>query len=223
MIIMTENQVLFDNKFPNLGSLFSYTRFAKTLKPYALDNYRYTCATKNINWDKNLFIKHLDRAYNHGKNSNNFPRWVVCPDIPFNAEATTKEWREWYSVIRAYGFKVAFAAQNGHQPKDIPSNADVIFVGGDTHWKRANIKTFCDAFPRVHVARINTVRWLWVCYHAGVESIDETGWIWKNKMEQQQLREFCEIINGKRVCENGALFPLGNFTNYNGIRGCETF
>lgn len=220
MIVMTGNNTVFNEYgFKNAGLLMSPPRFTRCPNPYALDNRRYACAVKKIEWSFDLWINHLDKAAAWEQVSGNSPLWVLVPDLPFDFEGTNQEWKQYSPIVKSYGFKLAFAAQNGHTPKDIPSDADVVFIGGDTDWKRQNISIFCKYFENVHVGRINTARWLWVCHHAGAKSIDGTGWIWKGKPEYQQLVEYLEIVEGKRKQETGSLFPLGNFVDYGDIKG----
>lgn len=71
---------------------------------------------------------------------------------------------------------MAFAAQDGMTPADVPSDADVVFVGGSTSWKWANLRMWTDNFPRVHVGRVNSRRLLEQAEQAGAESCDGTGW-----------------------------------------------
>lgn len=207
-----------------IGLLTSYPSKPKanTDCPKFIDNKRYVVWRKGIEWCKKSFIASLDYL-----NENHIiPTAVVCPDTPTDAELTSKEWKEWYPIIKSYGFNVAFAAQDGHTPKDIPLNADVVFIGGTTGWKRSNIKTFCDAFPRVHVARINSLRWLWVCHYAGAESVDGNGWWRKSPGSSsygrscyQDLTDYLKVVNGINKIESNCLFNLGSYTNYNGITG----
>ena len=87
--------------------------------------------------------------------------------------------------------------QDGHKYSDIPSDADWVFVGGSTLWKRTRlreIKKFVD-LP-IHVGRINTGRWLWECYQSGIDSVDGTGWTRKGK-QIKELKEFLAYQAGK--------------------------
>jgi len=69
-------------------------------------------------------------------------------------------------------------------PADIPAEADIIFIGGTTEWKWRNLRSWTDNFKRVHVARVNTERLLWMAHDAGAESCDGTGWF---RGDEQQL------------------------------------
>jgi hypothetical protein len=80
-------------------------------------------------------------------------------------------------------------------PQDVPSDADVIFVGGSTDWKRRTMSMWCEVFDRVHVGRINTERWLWECDEAGAESCDGTGWF---RGRQAQLDGLLSYLSRSR-------------------------
>lgn len=189
--------------------------------PFVIDNKRYSVWTKGIKWEQNSYIKIL----NYLVLNNMHPRWILCPDVPEDAAATNKEWRNFYPLLSCYPFPLAFAVQDGHEPKDVPKQAEFIFIGGTTKWKRQNIKTFCDAFPnRVHVGRINSLRWLWVCHHAGVSSIDGNGWFRTAPGSStygrscfQDLCDYIKIVHGIQDKESNCLFHLGQYTQYAGI------
>jgi hypothetical protein len=183
---------------------------------FSIDNGRYGVWRNGNEWDGVKFLKMLEHMLAH----NLKPHWVVVPDVPGDAIATNEEWFRWQPLIKSCGFNCALAVQNGHTPWNIPQNADVIFVGGTTEWKHQNIGTFCKDFPRVHVARINSLRWLWVCYYAGAESVDGNGWFRtkpgssaNGKSCFQDLIDFIEISNGIKPCEEGLLFDTGKHTS----------
>lgn len=143
----------------------------KTWLPYALDNGRYIATTENKQWDESAFIANLDKA-----SETHDPLWVVVPDVVGDRDETLREWDKWAPRLERYGWPLAMAVQDGMASADVPSEAAVVFVGGTTEWKRRTLWRWCDEFPRVHVGKINTERWLWVCHEAGAESCDGTGW-----------------------------------------------
>lgn len=114
------------------------------------------------------------------------PLWAVVPDVVGDATATFEEWGIWKDRLPGH-WKKALAVQDGMTPDSVRkhSDPDIIFVGGTTDWKRRTIWNWCRSFPRVHVGRINTERWLWETHRAGAESTDGTGWF---RGDQLQLR-----------------------------------
>jgi hypothetical protein len=97
--------------------------------------------------------------------------------IPYHTEHYYPEDKSlWYVTGPSPdAFPIAFVAQDGCTPADVPETADVVFIGGTTEWKWENVWRFCDAFPRVHVGRVNTYRKLMHCHECGAMSVDGTG------------------------------------------------
>lgn len=192
-----------------VGNLFSPGGFWNNSIDFALDNYVFASWKQGRKWDSEKFIAHLDRVKLSGKS----PLWVVCPDAVGDCSETRQLWDEWSPRLRSeYGWSLAYAVQDGQTIEDVPTDADVIFVGGTTEWKRSTISMWCGNFLRCHVARINTYRWLWYCHKCGAESIDGTGWLWGHKRENQDLLDYLAITEGDRETETGALFPLYQYS-----------
>lgn len=191
--------------YPNLGMLISPGGFWNAGCRFSLDNGVYGLWCKGLKFQPSPFISLLITV----KNLNLVPLWVVVPDAVGDSETTSRLWLEWQPIIKhEFGFNRAFAVQDGHTLKDVPENTDVVFIGGSTNWKRQNIKVFCSNFPRVHVARINTLRWLWVCHNAGAESVDGTGWF-RHSDRTQELIDYLDVCNGRKKCLDGQLFNPG--------------
>lgn len=171
-------------KYPSLlGHLYSPAgqRGPYPWLPYALDNGAYAAWSRNRPFDMSAWLRLLDWA----KQSGQAPRWVLIPDAVGDKDLTLYQWSQLADQTRRqYGWPLAFAAQDGMTPGEIPADADVVFIGGSTDWKRQAIHPFSRAFSRVHVGRVNTYRWLRVCTDAGAESCDGTGW---GRGDQQQL------------------------------------
>jgi hypothetical protein len=155
---------------------------------FSLDNGRFPAWSTGKNWDEDAYIGMLDRVAELGKR----PEWILVPDIVTKADETLREWDRWCTRLQRYGWPLAFACQDGHTPEDIPAEASVAFLGGTTEWKRKHIRDFCDAYPRVHVGRINTGKWLWECDEAGAESCDGTGWFRGDQAQLAQLVSYLE-------------------------------
>lgn len=116
--------------------------------------------------------------------------------------------------------------------EDVPSDADVIFVGGSTEWKRQAIVPWCQRFPRVHVGRINTDKWLRYCEAAGAESVDGTGWfrgrLMGNGVDTGQAKELTEWLaetsgeKPRRPSQQSLSFANSSAETAPGSECCET-
>ncbi len=140
--------------------------------PYALDNDAFQAFINNQPWDEVAYLAMLSKV----AELKNGPRWLLVPDVVANREATLESWNRWAPKLAKYGWPLAFAVQDGMTQADVPSNADVVFVGGTTEWKWATIWNWCQNNERVHVGRVNGYEGLWSCHDAGAESCDGTGW-----------------------------------------------
>lgn len=138
--------------------------------PFALDNDAYSAWSQKRDWDESAWLALL-RSMTELK-----PMWALVPDVVANREATLERWDKYAPVVKAFGFKLAFAVQDGMTPDDVPQDADLVFVGGTTDWKWDNVKMWTSHFPRVHVGRVNGIERLWECEALRVESVDGTGW-----------------------------------------------
>ena len=175
-----------------LNSLHSFKR--PRYDGYSLDNGAFPSFTKKEEWQENQFLALLEKAKRYPE-----PDWVVCPDVVCDPLQTLQKWKVWAPKLKAEGFRVAFAMQDGHKYCDIPTDADWVFVGGSTLWKREKLKEIkqcVDGLP-IHVGRINTGRWLWECYQSGIDSVDGTGWFRKGK-QIEQLKDFLAYQAGKK-------------------------
>lgn len=84
--------------------------------------------------------------------------FVAVPDVVGDSAATLARWAEWQPLLQ--GWPLAFVCQDGQQPKDIPAECDVIFIGGTTEWKLGKGAVDCIQWAQrnnkgVHVGRIN--------------------------------------------------------------------
>lgn len=193
-------------RFPRrIGHLYSPGAMARTYDwlPYALDNGRYPCWSSGKAWDEHEFLGLLDRA----RGGPHQPLWCLVPDVVGDKDGTLRQWDAWATRLSRYGWPLAFAVQDGMDGEDVPDDAQVVFVGGSTDWKRRTMHGWCSEFPRVHVGRINTSRWLWECDEAGAESCDGTGWFRGDQDQLHGLVQYLERSEGG--CgnpEGGSLF-----------------
>jgi hypothetical protein len=186
-----------------IGHLYSPGAERKPLPfiQFALDNNRYVCSLNDREWDEAAYLRMLD---SHGSAA----LWCIVPDWVGSRDRTLREWDRW--APRMSGLRLAMAVQDGMTAADVPSEAEVICLGGTTEWKRRTLHYWAEHFRRLHVLRINTEKWLWVCHDAGVESCDGTGWF---RGDQVQLRGLCRYLDrssrgvGPR---QASLFEKGN-------------
>lgn len=162
--------------------------------PYALDNGAYPARHKNLDWPEAAWRKLLAWTIEQAQR----PLWVVVPDVVYMREPTLERWKVFAPVVRAAGFRPAFAVQDDMTFDDVPDSECMIFLGGSTGWKHAAIEPWCAEFPgRVHVARVTEHKRLLKAFHAGAVSVDGNYWFMKtNKPGQrpqwEDLREFLE-------------------------------
>lgn len=105
------------------------------------------------------------------------PIFVVCPDVVGCHDRTLALWKYYYPRLKKYDYPIAFVAQDGCEPNNIPMEADWIFIGGRDPWKIDNIHRFVGKGKPVHVGRVNGIGRLKYCESLGVDSIDGTGWM----------------------------------------------
>lgn len=141
---------------------------------YAIDNEAFPAWQNGRPWDEGAFFELLQET----KKETNAPMWVVVPDVVANPEETKRNWQIYADRVAAFGWPLAFAVQNGMGPKDVPSDADVIFVGGSDadNWKWKSAPMWCEHFPRVHIGRVNSARLVRYSEKIGAESVDGTSW-----------------------------------------------
>lgn len=88
--------------------------------------------------------------------------FATAPDVMGDHEATIRRSRPWFAKIRGLGYPVAFVAQDGANPTNIPwGEFDVLFVGGTTGFKLGETarQIILEAKRRgiwVHVGRVNS-------------------------------------------------------------------
>src|SRR5688572_26881079 len=119
---------------------------------YALDNDAWPAFKNKRPRNEPAHLKMLRWSLLSGQRA----RFALVPDVVGNRDETLREWERWSPQMRAMGFRLGFAAQNGMTFADVPDSDCVVFLGGDDAWKDAAIKPWCAAFPgRVHVGRVN--------------------------------------------------------------------
>ena len=193
MIIMPANNGsginhYFAGKYPDKIALlytpFSY-RNPPIYMPFALDN---GCFTR---WDEEEFFKMLERV----KLLKTSPIFVCVPDVVADAVATTERWYKYYHMI---DFPLAFVAQDGHKPWDVPPEAFAVFIGGSTEWKLKNAHHFKGAADWLHIGRVNTKKRLDWAKDIGADSVDGTGFF---RGRGKQYYDYIEHFEGPERTE----------------------
>lgn len=205
MIVMPGANTGFDcgvifGRFPDrMGHLFSpddKNGTPRTEYPWALDNGVYGAWSENREWTSEPLFRFLDK---YGWLT---PMWVAVPDWVADRDETLRRWEKFAPSIKAYGMPLAFVVQDGMTVEDVPSDADVVFVGGSPEWKWRNLLQWTENFNRVHVGRVNTYRLLWMAHRAGAESCDGTGWFRGDRKQLAGLIEYLEesAKGEKQIC-----------------------
>ena len=132
---------------------------------YAIDNAAFN------KFDEKQYFKMLDRSKEYQG-----PLWVVVPDVVGCHSRTMALWHYYSPRIREYGYPLAFVAQDGCDPSEVPE-CHCVFVGGCDPWKMENFKRFVGVREWTHVGRVNSIGRLLSCERAGVDSVDGTGWM----------------------------------------------
>lgn len=89
-------------------------------------------------------------------------KFVVVPDVPGNARATLDMFHLWHEEIKAMGYPVALAAQDGIEDMDVQWHQfSALFVGGTDKWRFSNamIDVVREARKQgkwVHLGRVNS-------------------------------------------------------------------
>jgi hypothetical protein len=182
-------------KYGGLGHLYSPgggNRGPYDHLPHALDNGRFPCWSSGRRWDADLYITFLRhyRVANHAGASP--PLWALVPDVVGDADETMREWEAWAPVVRRElpGVPLAFAAQDGMTPANVPKEAEVVFIGGTDSFKSWAVEAYCAELPCVHVGRVNGARGLLRCWQAGAVSCDGTGWFRGDQAQRAALEAF---------------------------------
>lgn len=193
-------------KLPNsIGQIHSPPKPIPTFPwmEYAIDNGQYAVYAAGRPWDADEFLEFCEKARHLSK----APLWVVVPDTFGDAEHTGELWAEWAPRLRRMGFRLAFVAQTGLLPEQVPTDADVIFMGGADEWKFAVLESFISIGKPVHVGRVNGNR-LWQCYRAGAASCDGSGWFRGDRQQLAKLERFLQFRVGELGLPGGGQLDL---------------
>ena len=204
MMVMVSNQTgakfdaLADHYYPwgLIGHLYSPDglRLPQRRYPYSIDNWAYSAWVRGVPWSPDRYMRFCDRVAEFGQP----PLWAVVPDVVADRAATIESWRQWAVWLRRrYGWRLAFAAQDGMTPQDVPGNASMVFLGGSMAWKLKTLEMWADYGSNLHVARVNRPALLWRCWEIGVGSVDGTGWWHMESGQYQGLCEYLAVVAGE--------------------------
>ncbi len=130
-------------------------------------------------------------------------RLVVAPDVVGNAVETLKRSVPMFPVIRAAGYPVALAAQDGLRDLTVPwGQFDALFIGGSTEWKVGPEARELTAQAKsrglwVHMGRVNSLRRLQYATDIGCDSADGTYLAFGPDVNLPKLLRWLDIVNGE--------------------------
>lgn len=143
--------------------------------PLVLDNGKWTAHTTGKPWDEARFLRAVEVF---GERVD----WTVVPDIVAGGLASLELTAEWLPRLRGASRLLLIAVQDGMRPEDVRPLLGPgigIFLGGSTDWKLAQMETwgaFAEATgSHFHVARVNTVKRMYLAAAAGAHSTDGSG------------------------------------------------
>ncbi len=160
--------------------------------PFALDNDAFSAFTNGKPWDLGEWLALIAWV----KMTSRKPLWSIVPDSVGNKSETIRLWAQHVEVVKRSGWAAAFAVQDGMTCKDVPTDADVVFVGGSTQWKWKTAQMWCAEFPRVHIGRVNSLNRLILCEKFGAESVDGTGWF-RDQSDQTKIPSLIRWMSGE--------------------------
>ena len=172
---------------------------------YAVDNDRYSMGDQ---WKPDVFFRAILRI----REAHSLTKclFVLAPDTPYDAPATLRQFQYWGHVIRALGFPVALAAQDGLENLPIPwSHFDALFIGGSTDWKLGSaatdlIRESKERGKWTHVGRVNST------FRASrliepPDSVDGTAWA---KHPAHYAKQWRRWINARQPQFTATLWSL---------------
>lgn len=186
----------FAQKHPGkVGWLFGPSSYKKPRKhlPFALDNDAFGSWINKTPWNEKKWMDMLEKVKGTGSN----PMWVLVPDVVADKNATLERWHRYSDFVRSYGWSLAFAAQDGMVPSDVPNNVDVVFIGGTKRWKWKTLPMWTEHFDRVHVGRVTTGERLEIAERNGAESVDGTGFF-RGSQHSPQAKQLFNFVEGHR-------------------------
>jgi hypothetical protein len=104
--------------------------------PWMLDNGAFS-----NKWSEDVWRKRLEQLAQHNATCIG----AVVPDVVGNHVATLERWHLYADIVKALGYKAAFATQDGATVGTLPwAEIDVLFVGGTDKHSTSSIMRFCE-------------------------------------------------------------------------------
>jgi len=170
--------------------------------PFALDNGAFIAWRDGKEWDEAAWKEMLTEVARRART----PLWCAVPDVVADKNATIERWPDYVGEVKRRGWAAAFCVQDGMTPGDVPSDADVVFIGGSDRFKFRALPGFCRSFRRVHCARVNSPEMIQSCERNGCESIDGTGWF-RDPSRKDKVPFLSRFLSGE-IIEHPELLKL---------------
>ena len=106
--------------------------------------------------------------------------FAVAPDVVGDAAATLRQFAAWHDEIKAHGYPIALAIQNGQETLPVPwTDLDAVFIGGTTEFKFSDFVRGLVYEARMrgkwtHMGRVNSVRRWNYAHSLHINSVDGT-------------------------------------------------
>jgi hypothetical protein len=107
-------------------------------------------------------------------------RFAVAPDVVTDHLQTLELFKEWGPMMTREKLPIAFVAQDGATPKEIPwQKISAVFIGGSTEWKLSRyavdvVEQANEFGIWAHVGRVNSYKRLRWARDIGADSADGT-------------------------------------------------
>ena len=119
--------------------------------------------------------------------------FAVVPDVVCDSAATDQRWRRYAPIVRDHGYRTAYVTQNGCQ--HVPPNADVVFTGGDNHWKMSDQAHHLTIGRTSHMGRVNSLRRLQLAAALDYDTADGTMLAFGPDTNLPKLLRYLRITN----------------------------
>lgn len=156
-------------------------------RPWAADN-----GCFGGRYDHERYVRYLTAHQPHRETC----LFVTVPDVVADAKATRDLWGQYSGPLAQIGLPLAWVAQDGATPDDIPTCA-CVFIGGTTEFKVSEqAASIVDAARAkglwVHIGRVNSRRRIRWARSVGACSVDGTCERFAGR--EETIRRFCATL-----------------------------